>query len=216
MNIAYIFGLFEDKTHPLFSWLKARTTPSLPIEWNGIELYPESEFGSISFTDEIKRIQDIITDTHPQMIIAHSLGAYLATQVSFDCPSIFLEPSLSVSDIVVPNLKHENGAWLYDDGEYKMQISTAFVESIKRLPSIKESCERLQNAEVCILGAGKGGHKVAEQYHQSTPHSQYIFLPNADHAFSDEENKREILTTIEKRLDTMSSRSGCVRTVSAL
>ncbi|MBI1975680.1 MAG: hypothetical protein HYS59_01615 [Candidatus Vogelbacteria bacterium] len=211
VNIVYLFGLFENHTDSLFTYLKKNT---VHIEWCGIELYPESEFGSYSFAEEMKRIQTIIDDIRPDMLVAHSLGAYVSAQLVFNCPVVFLEPSLAISDIVLPNTKHGNNGSLYDDGKHKVKLSTEFVESIKLMPSIKELAysSKLSSEDVCIIGAGKGGHIIARQY--CIPSSRYVYFPNANHMFSGGKERRKILSLIKKRLDIIPGRVRDVCTIS--
>ena len=213
MNVVYVFGLFENKTDPLFSWLKNHTE-SLGVRWHGLEMYSAPSFGSRPILDELERAGQTLAEIKPDLIVAHSLGAYTAAQLALDCPVILLDPSLALHEIILPNTKKVDATWLYDDGEYRAEISDAFMTPLVHTPSIEESAEklRLRNIPVHIFGAGKGGHKIAERYHRNIPNSRYTFLSHADHAFSGENERNEILTLMKKQLGATPSRSEDVRT----
>jgi len=200
-TVLYILGLFANRQDPLFKYLRSQ------IEQQGarceaIELYDGEKFGSYLITKELERIQRAFTELKPQMIIAHSLGAYITMQIHTNSPIILLEPSLSINDIILPNIKNDGGSYVYDDGLHKVSLGREFVKSLRKLPPIKTPlCPK--TGDVYIFGAGKGGHRVAEQYHNSIFNSHYFFLPNADHNFSNRQERLKIMDVIKKRLDVI-------------
>ncbi|MDD4761826.1 MAG: hypothetical protein PHZ25_02295 [Candidatus Pacebacteria bacterium] len=197
----YIAGMFEDEKHPLFFEIKKFLKN---IGWNCvfIKLYDnDKQFGSYSFKSEMERITDYIERIHPDLIVAHSIGGYIATQLSTRGFLFLLDPSLSVSDVILPNVK--NGR--YDDGKYVMDLSNEFLESIKTCASIEKNGKNIKQGEnVFIFGAGKGGFKVAEQYHKNILDSHYFFLADANHDFSAAKDKKKIINLIKKRLGVKS------------
>jgi hypothetical protein len=200
-KIVYMLGLFEDQKNPLFQYIKTQLESIKEgAELCCIMLYDNREFGSYSFFEEVKRIEKIINDLHPVMIIAHSLGAYFLTQIRVNCQIILLDPSVPIKDIISNNIKSINGSYIYNDGNTKLNISSEFVESVKSAPTIKESAANVISNNVYIFGAGKGGHKIAIQYSWCIPQSKYFLSPNSDHQFSDENNKKQIIEVIKKQL----------------
>lgn len=212
-SIVYILGLFEDQENLLFRYLKEHLESS-EIECHSIEPFAKDKFGVQTFHKTVKRAQDFIDLFKPEMIVAHSLGAYLSMQISTNQPVVLLDPSLAVADIVLNNLKQENESYLYDDGKYRINLSSEFVESIKSMSSIEKSISNTISRDIYIFGSGKGGYKIAEQYHEYIPCSHYTFLPDSDHEFSNENDRQQILAVIKKRLDAMPSRGGGVHTKS--
>lgn len=166
----------------------------------GIELYQSSQFGVYSFQDEIERIQKIVDKYNPSLIVAHSLGGYIALHLKVSCPMTLLDPSLSVSEIFLPNLKIKNEEFYYEDSERNIKISHEFVGSLKQVLSIEKLSKIGGMKKVHIIGAGLAGYRIAEQYHASLPGSDYMFLPNADHDFLDMRSKKKITDIIKKQL----------------
>ncbi|MDD4761667.1 MAG: hypothetical protein PHZ25_01405 [Candidatus Pacebacteria bacterium] len=70
-------------------------------------------------------------------------------------------------------------------------------------PSIKTIATHSLSKKIDIFGAGKGGHKIAEQYHKYLPKSQYFLLLDADHEFSKQQDQESIFGLIKKRLDVI-------------
>ena len=210
-NIAYILGLFEDQEDPLFRYLKEYIESS-GVACFGIEPFAEEVFGTQTFHKTVQRVQECIDILKPEMIVAHSLGAYAVLQISTDLPVILLDPSLALADIVLNNAKHYDGAYFYADGKRRVELSPEFVESIKRMPPIEKSPVNMTSQDIYIFGAGRGGYKIAERYQKHMPHAHYIFLPYANHEFSTEDDRQRILAVIKKRLDAMSNRREGVHT----
>ncbi|MCK5060111.1 MAG: alpha/beta hydrolase [Candidatus Pacebacteria bacterium] len=199
-TILYIFGLFEDAHNQLFCSLESRIKQKGYI-CRGIELYSESQFGSYSFPQEIRQIQDIVDKRKPAMIIAHSLGSYIAMQLNFTYPLLLLDPSLTIAEIMEPNIREKNNISVYDDGEQCIVLSKEFTSSIAKVPSVEMVCQNSQTKDICIVGAGHGGHIVAEQYAACLPTAHYFFLPNANHDFSDKNDVKEIFKIIKSGLE---------------
>lgn len=199
--VFYILGLFENEQDRLFKRVRDYIE-SQNVHCEGIELYAGNTFGAYDFSQELQRIQKIVNAHQPKMIVAHSLGAYVTTQLSIDCPAILLDPSYTVKDVIMSNLKHDDKSSIYDDGEYRISLSLDFFNSIQSLPSIdKGAIQQTSIKELSIFGAGKGGYKIAERYLHHLPHAQYTFLQNADHNFSHEQEIHSMLVSIKKRLD---------------
>lgn len=198
-SIIYIAGMFEDETSSLFLDIQTLTKQS-QISCRFIKLYPVKPFGSYSFQKEIQRIGEIISKRQPSLLIAHSLGCYIAMHLPVFCPFILLDPSISIADIILSNISRG----IYDDGEYTFKASSDFLNSIKESKSINILTNDIDNNvyTIDIFGAGKGGYKIAEEYHQNLTDSDYFFFPNAEHKFEDQASRREILQVIKKRLDT--------------
>lgn len=204
-SIIYIAGIFEDETSSLFLDIKDLSR-QLEISCKFIGLYSGRPFGSYSFPREVRRIDKIIVENQPQIIVAHSLGGYIAMHIPVSCPLICLDPSLSITDIILPNTKHGT----YNDGTYTFQASKTFLDSIEESDSIEVLTRNIQNkaSHIDILGAGRGGYKIAKQYHQNLVGSSYFLLSEANHEFSDQISRQKILGILKKRLDTrQSSRS---------
>lgn len=197
----YILGFFENQQDDLFQYLKARMEPSR-VELYGIELYGKNKFGSYSFFEEVQRIQKIVDDLHPVIIIAHSLGAYLLTQIQVDCPVILLDPSLDVGTIILSNIKYIKGSYVYDDGQNQISLSSDFIDSIKIAPTIEDSVMNVISDNVWIFGTGEGGYRIAIRYNGKIPQSKYILLQNADHKFSNKAHRKRILEIIKKQLES--------------
>ena len=212
-NIAYILGLFEDQEDPLFRYLKEYIESS-GVVCCGIEPFAEEVFGTQTFHKTVQRVQECIDTLKPEVIVAHSVGAYVVLQISTDLPVILLDPSLAIADIVSNNVKQHGCSYFYDDGEHRVELSPEFIESIKRTPSIEKSPRTMTSRDVYIFGAGRGGYKIAEQYHKHIPHAHYVFLPYARHEFSTEDDRRQILAVIKKRLGVMPGRGGGIHTKS--
>lgn len=201
-NILYTAGMFENESSSLFLDIK-NEVENLGASCNFIELYSGKPFGSYSFQKEVRRIEKVIFNYQPQLIVAHSLGGYIATHIATHCPLVLLDPSLNIADIVLPNVNHGK----YSDGTYTFQPSSIFLDSIKTTSSIEILTRDSEVNGHCIdiFGAGKGGYKIAEQYHKNLIGSNYFVLPEADHQFQDQESRHKIVELIKKRLKTKRS-----------
>jgi predicted esterase YcpF (UPF0227 family) len=197
--VVYISGLFEDLNGQLFLRVNNFLQKNQYV-CEGIELYQGAQFGAYSFQNEIERIQKIVDKHNPILIIAHSLGGYVSLHLKLSCPVILLDPSLSISDIFLSNLKIKNGKSFYEDKEVNVKISHEFVESLKQTLSIEKLTKISGIKKVHIVGAGLGGYRVAEQYHAALLDSSYTFLPNAGHDFLDVRSTEEIMEIIKKQL----------------
>ena len=204
-SVIYIAGMFEDGTNPLFLDIQA-LAKKLQESCKYIKLYSGTTFGSYSYQNEIRRINEIVSKSQPSLIIAHSLGCYISTHLPVLCPFILIDPSVSITDIILPNIKRGG----YDDGTYTFKVSPSFLNSVKISEPIEVLVRNIKNTghHIYIFGAGRGGYRIAEQYHQNLVGSIYFFLPNADHEFSNRSSRQRILQVIKKRLDAkQSSRS---------
>lgn len=199
-NIVYVLGLLEDEENSLFQYFK-NELKNLEINLNALALYTKNKFGNESFIKSIQQTEEFIYDTKPEMIIAHSLGAYTLIQTKVNCPVILLDPSRSIIDIVLNNLKQYNKSYFYYDGKYDIRLSPMFLKSIKLALPIKKCVYNISSKDIRIYGAGKGGYKIAEQYHKYIPYSQYVFFSKADHEFSNKDDREQILITIKKWLN---------------
>ena len=202
-HLIYVGGMFESRKSALSLYIQQGLN-----EWcNVVTISLNKQLGSRSFYAEIGRIEKIIERHKPEMIVAHSLGAYIAANLGVNCPLVFLEPSLRITDIVLPNVEDNR----YFDGIHTFDLSQEFIESLKTCPSIENVSKKLRTGEnVFIFGAGRGGFKIAELYKENITGCHYFFLPEADHNFSEELDRQKILDLIKKRLDLMSpSRGGC-------
>lgn len=204
-SVVVILGLFESVNDQLFQALR-QCVQRQGYECYGIELYQGVQFGSYSFAEEIERVMKIVQCHNPMLIIAHSLGAYVALQFQSRYPLLLLDPSLAITNIIYPNLQAQGSAQIYNDGETLIVLSREFVASLAREPSIEEVSQNKGGGEIHIVGAGRGGHKIAERYHALIPHSRYTLLQGADHNFSDKQSTQEINMIIKKRLEIISSR----------
>lgn len=183
----YLAGIFESRVDPLFQFISVELQ-DLGIQLELVELYPNKEFGSYSFREEIQRIQNIIKEKRPEIVIAHSLGCYIAIHFPVHCPLILLDPSRGVLELV-------------ESLGNKRTFSPTFLKSVRACDSIKSLGTGIRNGgHIFIFGAGKGGYKIAEQYHQNLSRSRYIFLSEADHDFSDTTSRRKISKKIKERL----------------
>lgn len=209
-NIVYIHGLFEGKGNPLTQYLKEHT--SSDVEYHCIAPFSKDEFGTQSFYQAVQQVQDSIDTIRPEMIIAHSMGAYVAMYISTNQPLILLDPSLAVVDIITGNMTQDGSASFYDDGKYRIKLSLEFLESIKATLSIERVAHNVKVRDIHIFGAGNGGYKIAKQYHRYMPHSHYEILPSATHEFKDESDRQKILAVIKKRLNITLSREEDGRT----
>ncbi|MDD4761666.1 MAG: hypothetical protein PHZ25_01400 [Candidatus Pacebacteria bacterium] len=106
-NLIYIFGLLENSQDYFFNKLK-KYAEFIGFHCEGIELYESSNFGSYSLNEEIERIRQKVISLQPVIIIGHSLGGYIALQLSKTYPLILLDSSLAISDIILSNLKQNN------------------------------------------------------------------------------------------------------------
>lgn len=183
----YLAGIFESEGDSLSQFISAELQ-NLGIRLELVELYPNKKFGSYSFRKEIQRIQNIIQEKQPEIVIAHSLGCYVAIHFPIHYSLILLDPSMNVSEIVK---SLGNG----------FAFSPTFLKSVRACASIENLATNIQSGErIFIVGAEKGGHKIAEQYHQNLSGSQYVFLSGANHDFSDETSRQEIFQIIKGRL----------------
>ena len=198
-NIVYIYGLFESRENPLTQYLKEHTSPG--DEYHCIAPFSKDEFGTQSFYQIVQQTQDSIDTIRPEMIIAHSLGAYVAMYISTNQPLILLDPSLAIADIITGNITQDGSVSFYDDGRYRIKLSLEFLESIKATLPIEKVARNVKARDIHIFGAGNGGYKIAEQYHQYIPHSHYAILPSATHEFKEESDRQKILAVIKKRLN---------------
>ena len=164
MNDAiYILGLFENQGNPLWKFLKEEIQKSIKINIQAFELYGSvDEFASYSFEDEVKRLNNVLQSINPSIAIGHSLGAYVLAQIPINCPLVLLEPSLSIKDMVGPNIKKDDGITTYNDGHYKFTISEEFLLSLEKTPAIEEIPFYIKTKDISIFGAEHGGHKIAE------------------------------------------------------
>lgn len=204
-SVIVILGLFESVNNKLFHALR-QCIQGQGYECYGIELYQGVQFGSYSFTEEIERVLKIVQRHDPMLIVAHSLGAYVALQLQRQCPLLLLDPSLEITNIIYPNLQVQGNAQIYNDGETLVVLSREFIMSLARAPSIEEVAQNKGGDEIYIVGAGCGGHKIAERYYALIPHTHYTLLKSADHNFSDRQSVQEINMIIKKRLEVISSR----------
>ncbi|MEX0918755.1 MAG: hypothetical protein WDZ85_02190 [Candidatus Paceibacterota bacterium] len=191
-SIAYIGGMFESKKDNLFLDIQQKLSGKCYF----IDIYPNNQFGAYSFYTEIKRTSKLLGEIRPDLIIAHSLGAYIAMNLNIKCPLVLLDPSLSVDDIILPNINEGR----YFDGTHTLNLSQEFLESLKTCPSVEILSKNLKHNNVFIFGAGQGGFKIAERYHKQIHNSNYFFLPKADHDFSRKSDRKKILTVIQKQL----------------
>jgi len=183
---AYISGLFEDKDNPLFLHIQT-SLEKFEVSCHGVTLYDGGLFGSYSFLKEVVRVKKVIELLKPDIIIAHSLGAYVIMHELSHYSAIFLDPSLEISKMTIPV-----------SGPVK--ISSEFTRSLKKMPSIEELAGRTGLRDVHVIGAGLGGFAVAERYHSCLPDSEYLFLADADHNFSNEKDRLTITRVIKERL----------------
>lgn len=205
--VIYILGLFEDLENRLFQDIKSSIEDS-GFNCLGIELYQGKTFGSYSFAKEIERIGKIIEKSNPPIIIAHSLGGYISLQFNTFHPLLLLEPSLAIADIFLSNIRQsQKGQKYYDDGENRVRLSPKFIESLTQMPTIEKVAQMTKNKDIKIIGAGKGGYKIAEKYHINLPKSEYTLLPGANHNFSNKKDFEKINKIIKGRLGTSPSRN---------
>ena len=116
-DIVYISGLFEDIDKGLYPVIK-NILETGAYNCVCIQLYKNSkDFGSYPFDIEIKRIDQEIGNYNPKLIIAHSLGGYVALQLQNDIPLILLDPSMPISEIINNNLQLTESGYFYNDGE---------------------------------------------------------------------------------------------------
>ncbi len=203
-TILYIFGFLEDDTHPLYQKLKSNIPE---YHFHHITLYPNQSFGSYSFTKELGRISRVIDTIQPTLIIGHSLGAYISLLLQDAHRKILLDPSLPVSEIFLSNTQTVSGKYVYDDGITRLELSAQFIASIKK-PSVTKikPQKSLSVGYVDILGAGKGGYRIAERYAKALPQSHYMYLRNATHNFDSENDTKIITQLIKKRLRNQSQK----------
>lgn len=206
LQFLYILGLFETDKNPLFLDLKEKAEKT-GSNCKSIELYENKPFGSSPFSEEVERIQKIINKNKPQVIIAHSLGAYVAAQLNFEGAKLFLDPSFSISEIIRFNVKNKDDKSWYDDGENRVQLSNEFLNALNKSPSVDNVAINLENKDVYIMGAGHGGHKLAERYAKYLPEDHYLFLPQADHNFSSPADREFIWEVLKKRLNLRLNRA---------
>lgn len=196
IKVLYVLGLFEDKNNPLLKSLKKDLGPNRYLI-KSINLYSKYRFGSYSFIEEIDRIQKIVNKYQPDLVVGHSLGGYIAVQLKFACPLFLLDPSLSISDIISPRIYMHKSKSFYKDSERQIELNNKFLQSLKKTSTLKTSCELSQSRKVFIVGAGKGGYKIAQQYAEYLPASMHRFLPTADHNFSKTKDRKEIIKIIK-------------------
>ncbi|MFH1145633.1 MAG: hypothetical protein V1707_01565 [bacterium] len=198
-RITYIHGLFENADSYLYREIQ-RFLEEQKCAYEGVELYQRVQFGSYSFQKEVERIEEIVHRNNPTMIIAHSLGAYVALQLQNSYPLLLVEPSLAIADIVIPNIRYRDGTLIYDDGQSQVELSPEFVESLSLAPSIEKAAQHAKKKDIHIVGAGRGGYLVAGSYHSCIGQSSYTLLPNSDHAFSDKKGLDDLFEIIKQRL----------------
>lgn len=200
----YLLGLFEDINNFLFSSVRDYLA-SQNYGCNPIVLYEDKTFGSYSYLEEVERINSLLKKYKPDLVIGHSLGAYTSLQTEFSGPYILIEPSVSIKDIFLTNIKQKKDAEIfYEDYERKIKLSREFCESILNVFSISEVLNRKLEYQIDIIGAGKGGYKIAEPYKSFLRYGDYRFIPDADHNFSNEKYHQEIFSLIKKRLGSKS------------
>lgn len=191
----YILGLFESEDNALFSHIQSALKHK-NIHCIAIELYSKSSFGSYSFKTEVDRIAKELEEICPDIVLAHSLGAYTLMQIPMDYEVILLDPSLPISVIIMSNLKEINGTYWYDDETTRLPLSLNFIESLKLMPPIEELVGK-KNKSVSIFGAENGGQMIAAKYHQHIPYSKYTCIKNADHNFTNQNHRNQILNFIK-------------------
>lgn len=197
-DVIYLLGMFEDEQNPLFLDIQSRLQRHQK-SCTPIKLFENRAFGSYSFFKEIQRVKDILEKQVPSLLIAHSLGAYVALCARPTTPLILLDPSLCIAEIILSNTNKT----IYSDGTYSFKLSKEFLESIKKCPAISEACQRIHDGkDISIYGAGKGGFRIAQNYHKLISHSYYTYLPDANHNFSNEGAQKIIWEEIKKWLDT--------------
>jgi predicted esterase YcpF (UPF0227 family) len=196
--VIYIPGLFEAKESPLFRNIQ-KPASRKGFDCKIVDPFKNNIFGLNSFSEEIKRIEKIVQKTQPKLIVAHSLGAYSALQLKVTCQLLLLDPSLPIKEIVYPNLRKKLNTWTYNDGHKEVILSESFVNSLKKTPSIKSVANQAKSRDVHIVGAGKGGSKVAENYHHYIPQSNYTLLPQSDHNFSSKEDRLKLASIIKSK-----------------
>lgn len=198
INTMYLLGMFEDEHNPLFLDIQSRLQKHRK-SCAPIKLFENKGLGSSPFYEEIQRIKDLLEKHAPNLLIAHSLGAYVALCAHPTTPIVLLDPSLDIAEIILPNTNES----VYSDGTCSIELSGEFLESIKKCSTINDVCQHIPNdRNISIYGAGKGGFRIAENYHKLIPNSRYTYLPDADHNFSDERDREIIWEEIRKWLDT--------------
>lgn len=175
------------------------------ISCEEVALFDKNTFGSYSFSKEVRRVGKIIKTKKPSLLIGHSLGAYILNQLPISCPLVLIEPSQEISKIILPNTKMERGRYVYNDGIRKLFLSSSFMRSIKRSPSMQKVAYSIQSKHILIIGAGKGGHRIAERYYRALPNACYRLLLGADHNFSRTKDVQKLVLIIETWLDVIAS-----------
>ena len=107
---------------------------------------------------------------------------------------------MSISEIVNNNLQLTECGYSYDDGETTMCLSNNFIKSLLLTPTIDQLTKNFKIKDICIVGAGKGGYRVAEKYKNDLPTAEYTLMSDADHNFSEVSVQNQIMLIIKKRL----------------
>lgn len=198
-KIFYVRGLFEEKDSDLLVFLKEEAEKN-NFELESTSPYQDNIFGSFPIDQDMERIQKVIIQYQPDIIIAHSLGAYLLLHLDFEHKKILLDPSLSLSDIFLPNTKRQNNVYVYSDSEREIKLKPEFVESLKSVYPIERLGSLGRKDEIDIIGAGRAGYRIAEKYHKALKNSSYTLLPDSDHDFSSKKDQAAILDQLLKKL----------------
>lgn len=203
-KILLILGLFESQDNNRIS---SNFKKHFEVDADVQVLAPFSldVFGTKDFISLLKEVRSRITSESPDVVVAHSLGAYLTMHCSSSVPVFFLDPSLGIDKIIKDNVSVRKNAIQYSDGDTLLNLSETFYRSLHNLPSIDELCAKFTGDKVYIFGAGKGGSKVAQQYAKKISKSEYFELSEANHDFDNPRDQYHIIQQIKKELSVMPS-----------
>lgn len=191
-KVVIITGLLENEYSPLPKWIAHQ------FKDKEVLILPSFEkLGDRSIEDEIKvqndKLEDFVDDN--TICIAHSAGCFFAlTHNKLFNKTYLLDPSLDISKMFS---NQKDG--IYDMGICKVLLSEDFVNSIDNTKSYIELLQQSDNIE--IISAGKGAAKIAEGYLENIDKDikRYI-IPNADHNFSLDEYRDELIKLILEKI----------------
>ena len=202
-RVLFILGLFENSNSTLPGSIAQRL--DCHIKFDIITPFTKEKFSKDSFKSILKEIDKHIKTTRPDVIVAHSLGAYASLHFTYKHTLILLDPSLPVSEIIFHNTKRRNNLYTYHDGINTISISDTFYQSINDALDIDSLAGNSAQQKLHIFGAKKGGAQIAQEYCKHIPHAEYIELSHSNHNFDDPQSQRVISSMIQKELGIMPS-----------
>ncbi len=200
MYAVYVGGLFEDKNTPLFKILK-KELKKQKVGLFGVFPFETKTVGTSSPAEVL--INQTKGFSRDVKYITHSIGSYLTVQTLKPKNCILLDPSLEPQKVFASlGFKQEDQE--RNRSKHSTLASADFKKFVATSPSIKQICKSYSFNHLTIIGAEKGGHRIAKDYYRhckKSPAKKMLYIRNASHDMSRNGDFGKIVTIIKKQVD---------------